>query len=68
MQWKQQFLQWCTIKDQSISVFTAEQKEKVSVRLAIIIGDLTHLCAVHWRRRDSRFDVLNGGKSTKALS
>lgn len=31
MQWKQQFLQWCTIKDSSISVFTAEQKEKVSV-------------------------------------
>lgn len=29
MQWKQQFLQWSTIKDQSISVFTADQKEKV---------------------------------------
>lgn len=32
MQWKQQFLQWCTIKDSAISVFTAEQKEKVSAR------------------------------------
>lgn len=30
MQWKQQFLQWSTIKDSAISVFTADQKEKVS--------------------------------------
>jgi len=29
MQWKQQFLQWSTIKESSISVFTADQKEKV---------------------------------------
>jgi superfamily II DNA or RNA helicase len=29
MQWRQQFLQWSTIKENAISVFTADQKEKV---------------------------------------
>ncbi|GAA5823299.1 hypothetical protein JCM3770_002189, partial [Rhodotorula araucariae] len=28
MQWRQQFLQWSTIKESAISVFTADQKEK----------------------------------------
>lgn len=31
MQWKQQFLQWSTIRDDRISVFTADQKEKVII-------------------------------------
>jgi hypothetical protein len=31
MQWKQQFLQWSTIRDDRISVFTADQKEKVGI-------------------------------------
>lgn len=29
MQWKQQFLQWSNIQDKQISVFTADEKEKV---------------------------------------
>jgi hypothetical protein len=34
MQWKQQFLQWSNIQEKQISVFTADEKEKV--RPAII--------------------------------
>ena len=29
MQWRQQFLQWSTVQDHNISVFTADHKEKV---------------------------------------
>jgi hypothetical protein len=32
MQWKQQFMQWSNITDRQIAVFTADQKEKVSLR------------------------------------
>jgi len=35
MQWKQQFLQWSTIKESSISVFTADQKEKVRLQYSL---------------------------------
>jgi hypothetical protein len=31
MQWKQQFMQWSNITDRQIAVFTADQKEKVSL-------------------------------------
>lgn len=37
MQWRQQFLQWSTIKESAISVFTADQKEKVRV---LMLGGL----------------------------
>ena len=30
MQWKQQFLQWSSIKENQIAVFTSDCKEKVS--------------------------------------
>ena len=31
MQWKQQFHQWSNVTDRQIAVFTADQKEKVSL-------------------------------------
>lgn len=31
MQWKQQFQQWSNVTDRQIAVFTADQKEKVSL-------------------------------------
>jgi len=31
MQWKSQFLQWSNVTDRQIAVFTADQKERVSV-------------------------------------
>lgn len=43
MQWKQQFLQWSNITEKQISVFTADEKEKVrrfSLRLPLFRADL----------------------------
>lgn len=37
MQWRQQFLQWSTIKESAISVFTADQKEKVRPSFAFVV-------------------------------
>lgn len=31
MQWRQQFMQWSNITDRQCAVFTADQKEKVSI-------------------------------------
>jgi len=31
MQWKSQFMQWSNVTDRQIAVFTADQKEKVSI-------------------------------------
>ncbi|KAN0061471.1 DNA repair helicase RAD25 [Thecaphora frezii] len=38
MQWRQQFLQWCNIQDNQISVFTADQKEKFSGASGIVVS------------------------------
>jgi DNA excision repair protein ERCC-3 len=35
MQWKQQFMLWSNVTDRQIAVFTADQKEKVSLELDI---------------------------------
>ena len=32
MQWKQQFMLWSNVTDRQIAVFTADQKEKVSIK------------------------------------
>lgn len=43
MQWKQQFLQWSNITEKQISVFTADEKEKVSrdALLRLVLSVLT---------------------------
>ncbi|OMJ15846.1 putative DNA repair helicase ercc3 [Smittium culicis] len=38
MQWKQQFLQWSTIKEHQIAVFTSDQKERFSGESGIVIS------------------------------
>jgi hypothetical protein len=69
MQWKQQFLQWSTIKDSSISVFTADQKEKVSRSPGTSIPHtLINSSVVYWRRWYRRLDLLDGSKSTEAIA
>ena len=37
MQWKQQFMMWSNITEKQIAVFTADQKEKVRLRVVIQI-------------------------------
>ena len=80
MQWRQQFLQWSTIKESAISVFTADQKEKVrcggglnlwASALQILIACylvLLPLRTVLWRRRHRRFDVFDGGEPAEAVA
>ncbi|KAK4055130.1 DNA repair helicase RAD25 [Microbotryomycetes sp. JL201] len=54
MQWKQQFLQWCTIKDQSISVFTAEQKEKFLGDAGIVVSTYSMVANRQKRSHESQ--------------
>ncbi|KAJ2724230.1 DNA repair helicase RAD25 [Coemansia sp. Benny D115] len=38
MQWKQQFLQWSTIKEEQIAVFTSEEKERFKGDAGLVIS------------------------------
>lgn len=38
MQWKQQFLQWSNIQENQVAVFTAENKEKFSGAVGIVVS------------------------------
>lgn len=56
MQWRQQFMQWSNITDRQIAVFTADQKEKVSVGHSVgprgsHIGASLRAIAASWYRR-----------------
>ncbi|KAL8281182.1 hypothetical protein RQP46_006540 [Phenoliferia psychrophenolica] len=54
MQWKQQFLQWSTIKDSSISVFTADQKEKFIGDAGIVVSTYSMVANRQKRSHDSQ--------------
>lgn len=38
MQWRQQFLQWCTIQPESVAVFTSENKEMFSSDAGLVVS------------------------------
>ncbi|BGP12702.1 DNA repair helicase RAD25 [Rhodosporidiobolus nylandii] len=54
MQWRQQFLQWSTIKESAISVFTADQKEKFTGDAGIIISTYSMVANRQKRSHDSQ--------------
>ncbi|GAA5922645.1 TFIIH/NER complex ATPase/helicase subunit SSL2 [Sporobolomyces koalae] len=54
MQWKQQFLQWSTIKDSAISVFTADQKEKFIGDAGIVVSTYSMVANRQKRSHDSQ--------------
>ncbi|GAA5823257.1 hypothetical protein JCM5353_005137 [Sporobolomyces roseus] len=54
MQWKQQFLQWSTIKESSISVFTADQKEKFTGDAGIVVSTYSMVANRQKRSHDSQ--------------
>ncbi|GAA5971386.1 hypothetical protein JCM21900_004315 [Sporobolomyces salmonicolor] len=54
MQWKQQFLQWSTIKDSAISVFTADQKEKFTGDAGIVVSTYSMVANRQKRSHDSQ--------------
>lgn len=67
LQWKQQFLQWSTIQDRQIAVFTSGDKEKVSqIRHCVSCFEIRF--TVCWRIWHCRIDLLHGGESTEALA
>ncbi|KAI8876274.1 DNA repair helicase rad25 [Backusella circina FSU 941] len=49
MQWKQQFLQWSTIKENQVAVFTSDCKEKFSGAAGIVIS--TYSMVANKRKR-----------------
>ncbi|KAI5481776.1 DNA excision repair protein ERCC-3 [Pseudohyphozyma bogoriensis] len=54
MQWRQQFLQWSTIKDSAISVFTADQKEKFIGDAGIVVSTYSMVANRQKRSHDSQ--------------
>ncbi|SCV68570.1 BQ2448_691 [Microbotryum intermedium] len=62
MQWKQQFLQWCTIKDSAIAVFTADQKEKFLGDAGIVVSTYSMVANRQKRSHESQkmMDFLTG--------
>ncbi|GAA5861464.1 hypothetical protein JCM3774_000255 [Rhodotorula dairenensis] len=54
MQWRQQFLQWSTIKESAISVFTADQKEKFSGDAGIVVSTYSMVANRQKRSHDSQ--------------
>ncbi|KAG9101862.1 hypothetical protein FS749_002286 [Ceratobasidium sp. UAMH 11750] len=58
MQWKREFMQWSNITDKQISVFTADQKEKVGLHFIPCSHTLTRtpVCRRKWHRRFHLFD------------
>lgn len=66
MQWKQQFLQWSTISEKQISVFTADQKEKVCPPPPSL--DHTDNITVPRGCGNCRVNLFDGRESTKTFS
>ncbi|GAA6004367.1 hypothetical protein JCM10207_000688 [Rhodosporidiobolus poonsookiae] len=54
MQWRQQFLQWSTIKESAISVFTADQKEKFTGDAGIVVSTYSMVANRQKRSHDSQ--------------
>lgn len=49
MQWRQQFLQWCTIQPEQIAAFTLENKEIFATELGLVVS--TYLMVANTRNR-----------------
>lgn len=49
MQWRQQFLQWCTIQPENVAVFTSDNKEMFTLELGLVV--LTYSMVANTRNR-----------------
>lgn len=49
MQWRQQFLQWCTIQPENVAVFTLDNKEMFTLELGLVV--LTYSMVANTRNR-----------------
>ncbi|KAI9505651.1 transcription factor TFIIH complex ERCC-3 subunit [Coemansia spiralis] len=54
LQWKQQFLQWSTIKEEQIAVFTAEKKERFQGEAGLVISTFSMVADTRNRSHDAQ--------------
>ncbi|KAK9479395.1 P-loop containing nucleoside triphosphate hydrolase protein [Lipomyces japonicus] len=54
MQWRQQFLQWCTIQPENIAVFTSENKEKFRTEAGLVVSTYSMVANTRNRSYDSQ--------------
>lgn len=54
MQWRQQFLQWCTIQPENIACFTSENKEMFSGDAGLVVSTYSMVANTRNRSHDSQ--------------
>lgn len=53
-QWRQQFLQWCTIRPENVAVFTSENKEKFQGDAGLVVSTYSMVANTRNRSHDSQ--------------
>ncbi|GMM28394.1 TFIIH/NER complex ATPase/helicase subunit [Martiniozyma asiatica (nom. inval.)] len=54
MQWKQQFIQWCTIQEDNVAVFTSENKEMFRGDSGLVVSTYSMVANTRNRSHDSQ--------------
>ncbi|KAG7663283.1 SSL2 [[Candida] subhashii] len=54
MQWRQQFLQWCTIQPENVAVFTSENKEMFTSESGLVVSTYSMVANTRNRSHDSQ--------------
>lgn len=54
MQWRQQFLQWCTIQPENVAIFTSENKEMFSSSAGLVVSTYSMVANTRNRSHDSQ--------------
>lgn len=54
MQWRQQFLQWCTIQPEQVAVFTSENKDMFATEAGLVVSTYSMVANTRNRSHDSQ--------------
>jgi len=54
MQWRQQFLQWCTIQPENVAVFTSDNKEMFQSEAGLVVSTYSMVANTRNRSHDSQ--------------
>ncbi|ONH69831.1 DNA repair helicase RAD25 [Cyberlindnera fabianii] len=54
MQWRQQFLQWCTIQPENVAVFTSDNKEMFQSESGLVVSTYSMVANTRNRSHDSQ--------------
>ncbi|KOG98762.1 TFIIH/NER complex ATPase/helicase subunit SSL2 [Saccharomyces eubayanus] len=62
MQWRQQFLQWCTLQPENCAVFTSDNKEMFQTEAGLVVSTYSMVANTRNRSHDSQkvMDFLTG--------